>query len=178
MITLRGERGVVLLVALIMLLLVTIMGVVAASQVQNNLKVVYNAEARSAARNAALTAIQEAIATPGFLEGEQAFSFGCNGSSYTRCLDLTGEGVENDIVIELSRPACISASPLRNSQLNALTDPEDASCFTPGLYSLCAEALWEVTALARDTATGAKVRVRQGLQTRTTVNLLASACSG
>jgi len=36
----RGQQGVVLLVALIMLLLVTIMGVVAASQVQNNLKIV------------------------------------------------------------------------------------------------------------------------------------------
>ena len=70
------ERGLVLLVALIMLLLVTIMGVVAASQVQNNLKIVYNVEARSAARNAALTAIQEAIATPGFLQGEQAFTLG------------------------------------------------------------------------------------------------------
>ena len=171
------ERGLVLLVALIMLLLVTIMGVVAASQVQNNLKIVYNVEARSAARNAPLTAIQEAIATQGFLQGEQAFTLGCNGSSYVRCLDLTGDGVENDIVVEMSRPRCISAYPLRNSQLNALSDPKDASCFTPGIYSLCAEALWEVTALARDTTTGAKVEVRQGLQTRTTVNLLASACS-
>ena len=83
-----------------MLLLVTIMGVVAASQVQNNLKIVQNVEARSAVRNAALRAIQEAIATPGFLKGTQAFSQGCNGSSYIRCLDLSGDGVENDVVVE------------------------------------------------------------------------------
>ena len=44
----RSQQGVVLLVALIMLLLVTIMGMVAASQVQNNLKIVQNVEARSA----------------------------------------------------------------------------------------------------------------------------------
>ena len=173
----RRQHGLVLLMALIMLLLVTILGVVAASEVQNNLKIVQNVEARSAIRNAALRAIQEAIATPGFLQGEQAFTTGCNGSSYARCLDLTGDGVEDDIVVEMSRPRCISAYPLRNSQLNALSDPKDASCFTPGLYSLCAEALWEVTAVASDVTTGAKVEVRQGLQTRTTLNLLASACS-
>ena len=172
----RGQQGVVLLVAMIMLLLVTIMGVVAASQVQNNLKIVQNVEARSAVRSAALRAIQEAIATPGFLKGTQAFSQGCNGSSYTRCLDLSGDGVENDVVVELSRPVCISGSPIRNSQLNVLTSPEDASCFQPGLYSLCAAAIWEVTAVAQDLTTGAKVEVRQGLQTRTSLNLLASAC--
>jgi hypothetical protein len=173
----RRQHGLVLLMALIMLLLVTILGVVAASEVQNNLKIVQNVEARSAIRNAALRAIQEAIATPGFLKGEQAFSQGCNGSSFTRCLDLSGDGVENDAVIELSRPVCISGSPIRNAQLDALNSPEDASCFRPGLYSLCAEALWEVTALAQDLTTGAKVEVRQGLQTRTSLNLLASACS-
>ena len=164
------------MIALIMLLLVTIMGVVSANLVQTNMKVVQNIEARSAARNAALTAMQEAISTVGFLEGTKAFVIGCQGSSYTRCLDLNGDGVEDDIFITLTEPKCISASPVKNSALNVLTDPDDASCYQPGLYSLCADALWSVTANAVDSTTGASVEIRQGVQTRTSVTLLATAC--
>jgi hypothetical protein len=173
----QRQGGMVLMTALIMLLLVTIIGVVTANNIQTNLAIVQNVEARSAARNAALTAIQEAISTTGFLQGTKAFIVGCEGSSYTRCLDLSGDGVEDDITIALSTPSCISASPIRNTELNVLTDADDASCYQPGQYSLCATALWEVTAIATDTTTGAKVEIRQGIQTRTTTNLLASACN-
>lgn len=172
-----SQSGMVLMTALIMLLLVTIIGVVSANSIQANLSIVQNVEARSTARNAALTAIQEAISTTGFLQGTKAFVVGCEGSSYTRCLDLSGDGVEDDISVALSTPVCISASPIRNIELNVLADADDASCYQPGQFSLCATALWEVTAVATDTATGAKVEIRQGIQTRTTTNLLASACN-
>jgi hypothetical protein len=173
----QRQDGMVLMTALIMLLLVTSIGVVTVNNIQTNLAIVQNVEARSAARNAALTAIQEAISTTGFLQGTKAFIVGCEGSSYTRCLDLSGDGVEDDITIALSTPSCISASPIRNAELNVLSDADDASCYQPGQYSLCATALWEVTAIATDTITGAKVEIRQGIQTRTTSSLLASACN-
>lgn len=173
----HGERGVVLVVALIMLILVTLMGTVSSNLVLTNLQVVQNVEARSAARGAALSALQEALTTPGFIEGNGAFVVNCGDNTYTRCLDLDGDNLLDDVVVSLTEPDCISASPVKNTQLDVFNNPDDASCYQPGLFSLCADALWEVTAIAEDAVTGARVEVRQGVQTRTTTALLASACT-
>ena len=170
------QRGVVLVIALIMLAAVTLIGTVSANIVMGNLRVVQNIEARAAAKSGAISAMQEAIMTSGFLEGEKAFSVGCKGSGYTRCFDMTGDSVTDDMSVSLSEPRCVSAIPVRNSALKVWEDADDASCYQPGSYSLCADALWEVTMTASDQVTGARVSVRQGLTTRTSVNLIAAAC--
>ncbi|MCH1609701.1 MAG: hypothetical protein L7S53_00185 [Luminiphilus sp.] len=171
-----GQTGVVLVVALIMLAVVTLIGTVSANVVMGNLRVVQNIEARAATKSGALSAMQEAIMTDGFLQGEKAFVVSCKGDSYTRCFDMTGDQIADDMSVALSRPQCISAIPVRNATLKVWEDPDDASCYQPGVYSLCADALWEVTLTAEDQVTGAKVSVRQGLSTRTSVNLIAAAC--
>ena len=172
----RVERGVVLVIALIMLAVVTLIGTVSANLVMGNLRVVQNIEARAAAKSSALSAMQEAILTNGFLEGEKAFVVGCLGSGYTRCFDLTGDDVTDDMSVTLSEPECVAAIPARNATLKVWEDADDASCYQPGVYSLCADVLWEVTMTAEDSVTGARVEVRQGLTTRTSVNLIAAAC--
>jgi len=170
-----SQRGVVMVIALIMLAVVTLIGTVSANLVMGNLRIVQNIEARAAAKSAALSAMQEAIMTSGFLEGEKAFVVSCEGDSYTRCFDMTGDRISDDMSVTLSKPECISAIPVRNSTLKVWQNPDDASCYQPGAYSLCADALWEVTMTAADRVTGAKVVVRQGLTTRTSVNLIAAA---
>jgi len=114
--------------------------------------------------------------TSGFLEGEKAFTVGCKDSGYTRCFDMTGDNATDDMSVSLSEPKCVSAIPVRNATLKVWEDVDDASCYQPGVYSLCADALWEVTMTAVDEVTGARVVVRQGLTTRTSVNLIAAAC--
>lgn len=170
------EQGVVLVIALIMLAVVTLICTVSANIVLGNLRVVQNIEARAAAKSSALSAMQEAILTSGFLEGDKAFVVGCEGSSYTRCFDMTGDNALDDMSVTLSKPECVSAIPVRNTVLKVWEDADDASCYQPGVYSLCADALWEVTMTAEDRVTGARVEVRQGLTTRTSVNLIAAAC--
>jgi Tfp pilus assembly protein PilX len=176
MMTSNTEKGVVMVIALIMLAVVTLIGTVSANLVMGNLRIVQNIEARASAKSGALSAMQEAIMTNGFLEGEKAFNVSCKGDSYTRCFDMTGNLISDDMSVTLSKPRCISAIPVRNSTLKVWQDPDDASCYQPGVYSLCADALWEVTMTAADPVTGAKVVVRQGLTTRTSVNLIAAAC--
>ena len=68
---LRAESGVVLLVTLIMLAVVTLIGTVSANVVMGNLRVVQNIEARAVAKSSALSAMQEAIMTSGFLQEEK-----------------------------------------------------------------------------------------------------------
>ena len=170
------QHGVVLVIALIMLAVVTLIGTVSANIVMGNLRVVQNIESRAFAKSSAISAMQEAIMTGGFLEGQKAFVVSCNGSSYTRCFDMTGDSLSDDRSMSLSQPECVSAIPVRNATLDVWGDEDDASCYQPGVYSLCADALWEVTMTASDQVTGARVTVRQGLTTRTSVNLIAAAC--
>jgi Tfp pilus assembly protein PilX len=169
------EQGVVLVIALIMLAVVTLIGTVSANIVMGNLRVVQNIESRAFAKSSAISAMQEAIVTSGFLEGQKAFVVSCD-NSYTKCFDMTGDSLSDDMSVSLSKPECISAIPVRNTSLNVWEDEDDASCYQPGVYSLCADALWEVTMTANDQVTGARVTVRQGLTTRTSVNLIAAAC--
>ena len=65
-----SQRGVVMVIALIMLAVVTLIGTVSANLVMGNLRIVQNIEARAAAKSGALSAMQEAIMTSGFLEGK------------------------------------------------------------------------------------------------------------
>ena len=76
-----GQTGVVLVVALIMLAVVTLIGTVSANVVMGNLRVVQNIEARAATKSGAVSAMQEAIMTDGFLKGEKAFVVSCQGDS-------------------------------------------------------------------------------------------------
>ena len=169
------QQGVVLVIALIMLAVVTLIGTVSANIVMGNLRVVQNIESRAFAKSSAISAMQEAIMTSGFLEGQKAFVVSCD-NSYKKCFDMTGDGLSDDMSVSLSKPECVSAIPVRNTSLNVWEDEDDASCYQPGVYSLCADALGEVTMTANDQVTGARVTVRQGLTTRTSVNLIAAAC--
>ena len=121
----KTQTGMVLLSALIMLLLVTIMGVVSANNVQSNLAVVQNVEARNAVRNAALSAIQEALhweqTTEEFLTKVRAFQVGCP-DGFTRCYDLSGGSGSDDIIVVLTEPQCISSSPISNIEFGSTKD--------------------------------------------------------
>ena len=176
------QRGVVMVIALIMLAIVTLIGTVSANIVMGNLQVVQNVEAAAAARNSAVSAIQEAIVTPGFFQGERAFVSGCQGDSYSRCFDMTGDGAIDDLKVTLSRPTCISSKPrLKRS-------PDADKAFDGGMDGYCsgvesnekvgncADVVWQVEVESEDLVTGAKVRMRQGFSTRTAKSQIEFAC--
>jgi Tfp pilus assembly protein PilX len=174
-----AERGIVLVISLIMLIIVTLLGTSSANLVRGNLKVVENIEARAAVRNAALGAIEEAVAYGQLLDvTTPAFTATCGGSR-SKCVDATGDGTvssASDIQVTLTTPVCVAVTPVKNSSLNVFSSTSDASCFSPGVFSLCADTLWEVTAVAVDPVTGASVTIREGIESRTTLNAVAAAC--
>ena len=183
MTTSQREQGLVLVVALVMLLLVTLMASVSANLIMANMQVVQNLEARSAVRAAALGAIQEAIATPGFLppyaagQVRRAFSMSCRGDLYTRCLDLSGDEIEDDVTVTLTAPKCLSFVLIPNRFFNYVDNPDDRECqVRKQRYSACGNALLEVTATAVDDVTGARVEIRQGISRQTTAQAVRSIC--
>lgn len=175
------QRGVVMVIALIMLAIVTLIGTVSANIVMGNLQVVQNVEAAAAVRNNAVSAIQEAIGTNGFFEGEKAFVSGCQGSNNSRCFDMTGDGAVDDMRVEVSQPECISVQPnlTRANADKSWLDSKEGACWGSGKTSTndCSDVVWEVTVAAEDQVTGARVRMRQGISTRAHKNEIANACN-
>ena len=179
----KKQEGIVLVIALIMLIAVTLIAVTGANISLAQLKVVQNFEAKQHMRMLAENAIEEAIITPGFLQGVKAFNRSCYEDPYTKCYDLSGDGVPDSARVTLSKPECVSVQPVLNNALNVWESEADASCYRSGTrengysrYSLCADTLWEVRSVAYDPVTNAKVYFRHGLAFRTNANLVASAC--
>jgi hypothetical protein len=191
------QRGLVLVVAMIMLLAVTLMVVAASNLVQANLKVVQNMEIREQARAAGLAAIEEVISNgtaailPRFIEfPDDVFLESCDGALLTctkvnnlKYYDTNADNVA-DISVQLSVPGnalypppqCVLA---RTKTVNELEDSErDLGCdgsltstLLPGAgKSWCAESIWELKALATDLVTGAEIVVRQGVSVSITLN--------
>jgi hypothetical protein len=173
------QRGVVLVIALILLLAVTFMIVTSSNLVQTDLKIVQNMESREAVRSAAISAIEEAISTGLFTTNTlNLFEDPCDGDVNTRCYDLNGTiDTSDDIRVTLTEPTCVIVTPIENAGLDVFNNAADASCFLPpAVYSMCANSVWEFEAVATDPLTGASVTVRQGVSILTTLNAIDTAC--
>ena len=88
----HGQRGVALIVSLIMLLAITLVVVSASNLVQSNLKVVQNMESRDMVRFAAYAALEEAISSGRFTASpESVFDESCEVANQ-KCYDFNGDG--------------------------------------------------------------------------------------
>lgn len=172
----QKQRGVVLIISLIMLLAVTLMVVTASNVVRTNLQIVNNIESREQARTAAVSAIEEAISSDRFTSSPGAvFDVSCEQAN-RKCYDFNADGV-TDVRVDLAEPSCVSVIPKKNSELDVFASPKLATCFLPKVvYSMCAGSIWEFEATATDAVTGAEVTVRQGVSILTTLNKIDSAC--
>ncbi|MNQ70995.1 hypothetical protein D3C85_856490 [compost metagenome] len=197
------QRGVVLLVGLIMLLMVTLMAISGFNMVKVNQQVAGNMESRAQAAVVANAAIEEAISgTLFFQRPENVFINSC-GSANRKCYDLNADGV-TDVTVSVSRPGCVVVLPKPNSyflekaealkeqavQKLAANLPVEAnellvkargleSCTVGGGHvgmSRCADVTWDLEAVAVDEVTGARATVRQGVAVTADINNVASAC--
>jgi len=170
------QRGVVMVIAMIMLLAVTLMVVSASNLVQANLKVVQNMESRDLARAAALAAVEEASSSLRFTTNPEAiFSVG-DGAPNQRRYDYNGDGTD-DVTVLVQEPTCVAVTPRRNSDLNVFNSLQEASCYLPpAVYSMCGDSVWEFRATATDVVTGAEISIRQGVSVLTSLNNIDTNC--
>jgi Tfp pilus assembly protein PilX len=166
----KTQRGMALVVGLILLALMTVMAITSFNIGRTSLDIVGNMQQRQQVIVAANSAIQEAISTVRLFQAPDAiFLNPCNGKANTRCFDLNDDG-ETDIEVELTpKPFCVNAQVIPNGALT-ISDINQAGCATGvsqtfGIEgtatgsSLCANSVWEVTAVAVDKVTGAEVVV-------------------
>jgi Tfp pilus assembly protein PilX len=178
-----GQRGITLVTALIMLVLLTLMAITAFHVGTSQTIIVSNAQHRDEALDAAQQAIDKVLNSPDFMSAPASAipstATNCpDGAANSWCVDVNGDSVADVKVALTPPPKCMYGAAISNSALDIVANPTDQQCLTPqgqeclGMpggcpsTSLCADANWEISAVASDTATNTSVTVVQGVSTR------------
>lgn len=168
----KTQRGITLLVGLIMLVVLTLLVISAIRSSNTNLRIVGNMQVQEEASAAAQQAIEQVISS----------NFTANPVSSVITVDINHDGT-SDYSVSIAQPVCTGSAPLLNADLNA-TNAADAPCIssstasntgimfasgTPAAtgQSWCFAQQWDVTAQATSLAgTGATATLHQGVSLR------------
>jgi PilX N-terminal len=181
----RRERGVTLIVALVMLLALSMLAVWAYNSSTANLRIVGNTQVRQEALAAAQAAVEKTISSPLFVQQAEAVSATPVG------VDIDGNGT-NDFGVRLSpKPACYRVRVIKVGELDP-GSPADLNCLgsssaqnsgievegaaAPTGDSLCADSEWNIRAEVTDAQSNAYVAVNQGVGIRSLSTDTANSC--
>ncbi len=166
-----NQRGVVLPVALIMLVMMLLIAIVSFNMGRQNTIIAGNMQHKAEVVTAANQAVEEVISKTAFITNPSAALPG-NKTSY----DVNADGT-NDITVTLNPPPCIKkAQVIKNAELS-ISNTNDAACIVGAAQnlgvegavtgdSLCANTIWEINAVAEDEVTGAEATVTTGVGVR------------
>ena len=178
----KRQRGVTLVVALIVLVLMALGAAQAFKGSTNNLRVVGNAQARQELTSAANDAIEQTLSAPLFTTDPTAVA------AAAIPVDIDGDGI-SDADVQLSpAPKCYRVKPIKEQQLD-VTLASDRSCMKgasggggidTGIVvagdSLCSESEWSLRAVVNDARTGAQVATNQGVAVRVLAVDASNSC--
>ena len=192
----HSQRGVTLVVGMIMLVLITLVVLASFQLGRNNLEIVGNAQRRNDALTAAQQTIEAAVNSPLLTSSPGSiFPTPCSGwPDNTLCYDVNADGT-NDVVVQITpTPTCVKAQVIPLTSLS-LTDPNDQACRTQQPQSCfgqggacndssCANSVWDIRAVAQDLAPngtsvasqGSSAVVNQGIAKRVATNENATSC--
>lgn len=161
-----GQRGVTLIIALIMLAAMSLLAVWGFNSSTTNLRVVGNAQAREEALGAAQNAIETVVSTAEF--GTKAAALAAAPIE----VDLDDDGKDDISATLTPQPRCYRSRQVQESELNIETHPADKICLrsedglAAGAGTNCQVTDWNIRAVATDARTGAAVAVNQGVSVR------------
>jgi Tfp pilus assembly protein PilX len=154
--TRAAQRGSVLIIGLIMLVVLTLLAVSAINMSTVSLRTVNGMQARGEAMSAAQRAIEQIINT------NFAATMATVANTYTVAIDA---GKSYDVVVPT--PCLKQITAIRNDALD-LTNAEDVKCYdtTTNPISACANTVWQFTASVNEGFFGANVTLFQGIALR------------
>jgi hypothetical protein len=180
----QHQRGVTLIIALIMLTALALLAAWAVKSGTMNLRVVGNTQARQEAMAAAQAAIETTISSPLFVQQPAAVA------AVPIPVDVDGDGKTDETVTLTPAPACYKYRPVKMSDLDVAKAADlacmrsgaatlagiDATPGTPAGDSLCADSEWNIRAAVTNATTGATAAVNQGVAVRAMVTDAANSC--
>ncbi len=154
----KSQRGAVLLVSLIMLVLFTVIMAGLFSRSNTTIKAVGNMQMRSQALSAANFAIEQVISS----------DFTASPQAETVTIDIDNDNTA-DFTATIAIPDCIRAY--------AASASSPSSVSLPGMTSTNWNTVWEIVSTVTDDVSGAFVRVRAGVNVVLTDSEKAAVCS-
>lgn len=154
-----SQRGATLIVGLIMIVLITLIVVNAFTLSSSNLKSVGNMQVREEAIAAANKAVEQLISSP--------FTNSLGTQSFT--VDINKDGAD-DYTVAVAVPTCIRAL---QATAAAPSDVELGAAMSAGSTW---NTEWDIDATVTDSASGASVRVRQGVRVLLSQTQKEAAC--
>ncbi len=182
---LRRQRGMTLVVALVMLVLITLLAMTTFNLGKSSIQVVNNMQNRDEGIATSRSVLDEAMSSTRFFDTpDDALAQPCLNSNH-RCFDLNGDGVI-DIVTALSAAKCVKVRTIKTYELDYASE-EDRNCTvgasSNGLIvgsdkgnSLCADSTWEMTATSQDQQVSSEVEVVQGVAMRVATTNIETSC--
>lgn len=170
----RRQRGITMLIAMIMLIMVTLLAVASFRASNTNLKVVSSMQGRQEAVASAQAVIEQVMSSPFFSEEPATVA----ATPFT--VDINNDATP-DFNVALAVPTCLRARPTVAAQLD-LGNVNDRKCLGSGragagtLASFCSDTIWELSASTSDKVTGAATTVRQGVAMRVAATDALTSC--
>ena len=169
--SLKRHRGIVLLQAMILMIMLFLIAIASFNMGRQNTIIAGNMQHKAEVLTAANQAVEKVISTTTFIDSPSAAVPG-NTVSY----DVNGDGT-NDITVKLNPKPCVKkAQIIKNAELDT-SNSNDMACALGANQnlgvegavtgnSLCANSIWEISAVAEDEATGGQVEVTTGVGVR------------
>lgn len=181
----NSERGIVLMVVMIFLILMSFFAISAFNSTKGNLSIVGNAQYQQESTAAAQTAIEQTLSSVLFSTNPDTVA------ANPIVVDIDGSGGTNYSVQLTPKPTCYRAKTIKVTSLDAKI-PADRSCLgdssmqnsgldsvnataSPG-DSLCATTEWNIRAEVVDPRTKTKVAVNQGVALRVLAADASNTC--
>jgi Tfp pilus assembly protein PilX len=182
----RYQFGATLFTSMIILVLLTMLVVGMFYYSKSNLQIVANMQQRGEALDAAQSVVERAISSSTFFTSPTAVFTSTCTTANTLCIDTNGDGIQDITVTLTPTPSCKRIQALQNAALD-LSNTEDLGCVVGvqqnfGVVgassdaSMCANSLWEVSALANDAITQSQASVTQGIAVRIAADDASASC--
>ncbi len=163
----QRQRGAVLIVGLIMLVLITLTVTMAFNFSTSNLKAVGNMQTRNEAIAASNKSIEQLVGSWDFASAPSADEFN---------VDIDNNGT-TDYVVKVAAPACVKATAVTIQGSHDSECPQGADGMFPASCNgttTVYNVVWDIDATA--TGNGTRVRVRQGISRSMSKTECDAAC--
>lgn len=180
------QKGVTLLIAMVLLLAMSLFGLWSAKSSNTNLRIASNQQARTEALDAAQLAVERTLSKAAFTQAPEAIA--------QQLIDIDTDGDQTvDHVVRLNpAPTCYRVKVVKVKDLDPAKDM-DLACLGSGSAqntgleveadagtngdSLCADSEWRIRAeIDASSVTDARVAIQQGVKVRTLASDADNAC--
>jgi hypothetical protein len=177
----RGQRGISLVLGMIMLVLLTMLAASAFQASNVNLRIAGNMRVRQEIQAASQTAIESVLSSPSFVDTSipvPAATVSLNGATYTvdfspapSCTGIVDIPTEDLVPTNPDDFVCIPSGALPGSASGIF-----ASSGPPSPPSYCSNTRWAIVADVSDANTGARSTFEQGVGVRVAKSTALTNC--